>query len=66
MHCHRRDLHDVADVKQVEPFGLVEVAEDCLHVQSRFSLVQADRLKLLISASTIQGFLIEIVQRDEL
>jgi hypothetical protein len=56
MHSHGRDLHDVADVEQVEPLGLIEVPEDCLHVQPRLSLVEADRLKLLIPTSAIQGF----------
>lgn len=56
MYSHGSDLHDVADVEQVEPLGLIQVAEDCLHVQPRLSLVQADRLELLITTSTVQGF----------
>ena len=53
MHCHGRNLHYVADVEQVKPLGLIEVAQDRFHVQPGLCLVQADRLKLLISTSAV-------------
>ena len=33
MHCHRRYLHYIPNVEEVEPFTLVQVAEDRFHVQ---------------------------------
>lgn len=33
MDGQRRYLHDVADVEQVEPFALVQIAQEDLHVQ---------------------------------
>ena len=37
VYCHRCYLHYIPNIEQVEPFTLVQVAKDSLHVQPRLS-----------------------------
>ena len=52
--CQRRDLHDIANIEQVQPLALVEVSKENFHVDrffntSQFASASALPVRLLLS-----------------